>query len=436
MKFADKQIGKPAGVIEEAFDDWTVLFDPREGDAVGVNPAGVEVWKLIDGRRTLRRIIAAMSARYPDASDAVGREVTLFIDDMVGRGWAHREPNGDGGGAAGRPAALRERAAPVVKSRIVPPPSPGINRGKGARVPRSGGEGGLLVLADGSRWVILGEDPGASSVVSRFSDVMRLPSPAAAPSAPGASRAPGSSRVGPRRVLVSGDGSDGSNVVDDAGRDAVRALGHVKRINADRYPRKYMRLSAAIAHEIQIHGGMFLHGALASLPPPSSPRGARDARERGVILAGPHDVGKTTASERLPPPWRSLCDDASLVVRDREGAYWAHPWPTWTRFLDGGPGGVWDVQRAVPLRAIFFLNQAPKDRLEPVGAGRAASMLAASTKEISWLPPPNMEEGEKIAFHRARFENLCALARTAPAYMLHLGPAGDFWRKMERVLER
>ena len=37
------------------------------------------------------------------------------------------------------------------------------------------------------------------------------------------------------------------------------------------------------------------------------------------------------------PPWRSLCDDATLVVRDASGRYWAHPWPTWSRFytLDG-----------------------------------------------------------------------------------------------------
>ena len=102
-----------------------------------------------------------------------------------------------------------------------------------------------------------------------------------------------------------------------------------------------------------------MHGALA------------EENGIGVILAAPGGTGKTTASDRLPAPWRSLCDDTTLVVRDSQGKYWGHPWPTWSRFLEGGPGGTWEVQEAVPLRGVFFLSQAPEDLTEPLGPGHA-----------------------------------------------------------------
>lgn len=98
-----------------------------------------------------------------------------------------------------------------------------------------------------------------------------------------------------------------------------------------------VQLSLAIASWAEDRGGLLLHGALA------------EHDGRGAILAGPGGVGKTTASRRLPPSWRSLSDDVALVVRGVDGKYWAHPWPTWSRFMFGGPCGSWDVQHAVPL---------------------------------------------------------------------------------------
>jgi SynChlorMet cassette protein ScmC len=123
-----------------------------------------------------------------------------------------------------------------------------------------------------------------------------------------------------------------------------------------------LRLALAIARGAQSRGGLLLHGAFAT------------QTSDGILLAGPGSVGKRTASRRLPPPWRALCDDTSLVIRGPQGSYWAHPWPTWSRFfhqgIDPPPGGSWDVQQAVPLRAIFFLSQAPDDRAEALSVTR------------------------------------------------------------------
>jgi hypothetical protein len=47
------------------------------------------------------------------------------------------------------------------------------------------------------------------------------------------------------------------------------------------------------------------------------------------------------------------------VVRDEAGCYFAHPMPTWSQLLEPGADQSWDVAGAVPLRAIFTLDQAP-----------------------------------------------------------------------------
>jgi SynChlorMet cassette protein ScmC len=183
-----------------------------------------------------------------------------------------------------------------------------------------------------------------------------------------------------------------------------------------------VRLSLVLARKTQARGGALIHGALAE----------RDGL--GVILVAPGGTGKTTASNRLPAPWRSLCDDTTLVVRDPQGNYWAHPWPTWSRFLDGGPCGAWDVQNAVPVKGIFFLAQAAEDRVERVGPGQAVTLLGEFVGQVSAFMAPGLRPEELRALHLERFNNLCALARVIPAYMLHISLTGPFWQEIERVL--
>ena len=186
---------------------------------------------------------------------------------------------------------------------------------------------------------------------------------------------------------------------------------------------RLVELSTVLARAFVPHGGLLLHGALA------------EREGCGVLLAAPGGTGKTTASNRLPPPWRSLSDDLTLVLRDNEGQWWAHPWPTWSRFAPGGPGGTWDVQHAVPLHAVFYLVQAPADKVEPLGAGRATAKLAQSAEEAacySSIPGPSIEEIRTL--RQQSFDLLCALARAVPAFVLHLSLTGAFWVEIERTL--
>lgn len=184
-----------------------------------------------------------------------------------------------------------------------------------------------------------------------------------------------------------------------------------------------LRLSLLMAREAQTRGGLLIHGALAE----------RDGS--GVILAAPGGTGKSTASNRLSPPWRSLCDDTTLVVRDLEGVFRAHPWPTWSRFLDGGSGGTWNVQRSVPLKGIFFLARAGDDRVEPAGRAQAAGLLAESVRQASMFMVPDVVTDADRAQHMERFDNICALVRVVPAHILHISLTGAFWLEIERTLE-
>ena len=278
-----------------------------------------------------------------------------------------------------------------------------------------------LVLADGTRWEIAAGDAGdeeAAAIVSQLGEAMQL------------HVTRGASEPYPHRdlcrLLVHVDAR--TPMADGFVPLASRNDGIVVVCldPCDRWGGPYfnlVRLSLIFAREAQARGGFLIHGALAE----------RDGM--GVILAAPGGMGKTTASDRLPAPWRSLCDDTALVVRDVHGIYWAHPWPTWSRFMDGGPGGTWDVQTAVPLKGIFVLARAVENRAERVGPGQAVSLLVECVGQASTSMARGLSEGELRALHLERFDNLCAMARIIPVHVLHISLAGAFWQEINQALE-
>jgi SynChlorMet cassette protein ScmC len=274
-----------------------------------------------------------------------------------------------------------------------------------------------LVLADGNYWEISAVDEEATSIVSQLGCAMQL------------RRSTGAIELSlhgnPCRLIVQVDAH--TSVADCYVPLASANDGVVVCIlsPSEHWGGPYVnlvRLSLVLAREAQTRGGVLIHGALAE----------RDGR--GVILIAPGGTGKTTASNRLPHPWRSLSDDATLVVRDPQGRYWAHPWPTWSRFQDGGPGGAWDVQNAVPVNGIFFLAQAVENRVERIGPGQAVSLLGECVRQVSMLMPMGLFQEELRALHLERFNNLCALAQVVHPHVLHISLTGAFWREIEQAL--
>ena len=208
----------------------------------------------------------------------------------------------------------------------------------------------------------------------------------------------------------------------ESGAEVVYSLGALDA--PELFAIEMQRVSATLALWAEAERqGLLLHGALA------------EREGQGIILAAPGGTGKSTASRRLPAPWRALCDDSTLVLPDGRGGFCAHPWPTWSTFFFGGTGGAWNVQEHVPLRAVFFLEQAPEEQLEPLGPAAAACSLNQSAEQIAG-PSARRLLGEVMHTHRLRrFATICTVARAVPAYTLKLSLTGAFWREVERALD-
>lgn len=89
-----KPIAKPSIVLREEFDDWAVLFDPDTGDAFGLNPVGVFVWKHLDGRHSVDEIVAKLRKECEGVPETAATEVRDFAHNLVERGFAGYEVEG------------------------------------------------------------------------------------------------------------------------------------------------------------------------------------------------------------------------------------------------------------------------------------------------------------------------------------------------------
>ena len=96
MRRLDKPIANPMVVLREEFDDWAVLFNPDTANAVGINPVGVTVWKLMDGQRSLEEIVAELRDRFADVPHAAVEDITAFVDDLAEQGFVGYELKGTG----------------------------------------------------------------------------------------------------------------------------------------------------------------------------------------------------------------------------------------------------------------------------------------------------------------------------------------------------
>jgi len=154
----------------------------------------------------------------------------------------------------------------------------------------------------------------------------------------------------------------------------------------------------------------------------------------GVLLAAPGGGGKSTCARRLPPPWKVLCDDETLIVRDPKGCYFVHPFPTWSNFFWRREERTWDVQKSLPLSAIFFIKKGKRDEVIPMGRAEAAARMYQAAQQVclrNWRyfsAEEERQEKEKL------FANACGLSKKIPGFTLHVSLKGQFWKEVEKVL--
>jgi hypothetical protein len=254
-------------------------------------------------------------------------------------------------------------------------------------------QGLSLFLADGNEWLFVGEDASASAIISKFRRILQLES----------------------LMGLSCKKSIGTpKKKDNCKPSAEESLPLFDT---------FVQMMKIIHRDVLAREGLFLHGALA------------ERNGFGVILAGPSGVGKTTASIRLPSPWRSLSDDMTLVVRDAQGRYWGHPWPTWSFFRESNNfDRMWDVSYAVPLKGLFFLAQASEDKAERIGAGQASCMLLETARQASGPLDDKSGNEDLLAMNLQLFNNVCIMAKSMKSFILNVSLNGQFWNEMDLAL--
>lgn len=182
-------------------------------------------------------------------------------------------------------------------------------------------------------------------------------------------------------------------------------------------------LAKYIALQALPRGGILIHGALIA------------KNGLGVLLVAPGGTGKTTASNRIEAPWRSLSDDATLVVKRSDGEYYAHPWPTWSRFFDNGPGGEWDVEKGVRLCGVFFLSRALKNKVNYLNKNEALSFLIDSVYHSVQVKTHNLGDKNEIEkIYRLEIDQISTLINTIPTFILDISLTGPYWKEIETSL--
>ncbi|MBU0492290.1 MAG: PqqD family peptide modification chaperone [Chloroflexi bacterium] len=85
MNPIDTPVASTDVVLRDEFDDWTLLFHPLTGETVGIDPVGLAIWGLLDGRRTLADIAAEIQAQFEDTPDTVLDDTVAFANDLERR---------------------------------------------------------------------------------------------------------------------------------------------------------------------------------------------------------------------------------------------------------------------------------------------------------------------------------------------------------------
>jgi len=87
----NRPIPNPDVVLAEGVDGWAVLINLDTSRSVALNPTGIVVWKLPDGRRCFDDVIAAVARHYRDVPDTATSDVVALLDMLAEEGLVGEE---------------------------------------------------------------------------------------------------------------------------------------------------------------------------------------------------------------------------------------------------------------------------------------------------------------------------------------------------------
>ena len=87
----NKPVANPLIVCREESDKWAMLFDPDTGEVFSIDPVGVCIWKLLDGKHNADEISCEIKEAFTDVPEDAGKHVEEFIKNLINRGLAGQE---------------------------------------------------------------------------------------------------------------------------------------------------------------------------------------------------------------------------------------------------------------------------------------------------------------------------------------------------------
>ncbi|MDQ1262706.1 MAG: hypothetical protein QG575_1887 [Euryarchaeota archaeon] len=76
-------IPNPASFFKEDHAGWGVLVNMDTAASVALNPTGIMIWKLIDGKRSSKDIALAFIKGLEDAPHCVYEDVMALLDSLA-----------------------------------------------------------------------------------------------------------------------------------------------------------------------------------------------------------------------------------------------------------------------------------------------------------------------------------------------------------------
>ena len=76
-------VTNPNLVLRVEDDDCGLLFDPDLGQVRVLNRSAVEIWNLLDGRRSLRELLAALEDIFDGMGPEAATQVLQTVDSLM-----------------------------------------------------------------------------------------------------------------------------------------------------------------------------------------------------------------------------------------------------------------------------------------------------------------------------------------------------------------
>ena len=77
----------PRVVLREEFDQWGILFNPDTSEVVSINAMGIDIWKLIAGRCSLKDVMQGIQAQYDQVPAEAQEQINTFVNELIKRGF-------------------------------------------------------------------------------------------------------------------------------------------------------------------------------------------------------------------------------------------------------------------------------------------------------------------------------------------------------------